>query len=372
MAETMIGARKLDHLKLCLEMDVEYREKTTLLEDVHLVHQALSDASFDDVRIETPFMGRTLKAPLLISALTGGVPEAESLNRDLARAAQELGVALCLGSQRPMLKDRDAARSYRVRRFAPDVPILGNIGVQQAAQVGTDRTADLVRSIEADGLAVHLNIAQELSQPEGDRSFPGGCATIRALAKRLPGRVMVKETGCGLSRETAARLKACGVRTVDVAGAGGTSWPRVESLRKTPKQPQRTWLDEWGIPTAASLWEVGGLGLTVVASGGIRNGLDVAKSLAMGADLVGMALPVLRSHGRGAVEAGGRASRPPFGNDVGGRGGYDGVVRFLSGVITELKTAMLLAGADDVAALRRTGPVITGRLKEWISSRKRR
>lgn len=347
----MIGSRKLDHLKLCQEMDVEYRDKTTLLENVHLVHQALAGLSFDGIRTETRFMGRRLKAPLLIGALSGGVEEARDLNRDLAKAAQRLGIGLCLGSQRPMLEDPKAAGSYQVRRWAPDVPIVGNVGIQQAAKAGVGRLAGLVRSIGADGLAIHLNAAQELSQSEGDRSFPDGSAVLKALSRRLPGRVMVKETGCGISREAASRIKAAGVRIVDVAGAGGTSWPWVERLRSPRRGTKRRWLDEWGIPTAVSLFEVQGLGLQIVASGGVRNGLDAAKCLALGADLVAMALPVLRSHGRG---------------------GLDGVVGFLSGVIEELKTVMLLSGAGDLQALARTGPVITGNLKEWITSRRTR
>ncbi|MBI5882327.1 MAG: alpha-hydroxy-acid oxidizing protein [Elusimicrobia bacterium] len=155
----MIGTRKLDHLKLCQEMDVEYRDKTTLLEDVHLVHQALAGLSFDDIRTETRFMGRKLKAPILITAMSGGVARARDLNRDLASAAQELGIGFCLGSQRPMLEDPKASASYQVRRFAPDIPIVGNIGIQQAALADPDKVAGLVSAIEADGLAVHVNPA---------------------------------------------------------------------------------------------------------------------------------------------------------------------------------------------------------------------
>ncbi|MBI5623755.1 MAG: type 2 isopentenyl-diphosphate Delta-isomerase [Elusimicrobia bacterium] len=347
----MIGSRKLDHLKICREMDVEYRDKTTLLEDVQLVHQALAGLSFDDIRTETIFMGRKLKAPILITAMSGGVSEAGSLNLDLARAAQALGIGFCLGSQRPMLEDAAASSSYQVRAAAPDIPIVGNIGIQQAAQSDPDKVARLVSAVEADGLAVHLNPAQELSQPEGDRVFPEPAAVLKALSRRLPGRLLVKETGCGISREAALKIRAAGVRVVDVAGAGGTSWPWVEKLRKGAKPQKRAWLDEWGISTGASVLETRGLGLQVVASGGVRNGLDAAKCLALGADLVGMALPVLRSHAAG---------------------GCEGVVAFLSGVITELKTAMLLCGARDLKTLAGTEPVITGKLSEWKNLRRKK
>ncbi len=344
----MSQGRKADHLRICSDMDVEFRGQSTWLEHVSLVHEALPELSLDEISTETRFMGRRLRAPLLITAISGGVAAARGLNRDLARAAQELGVAFGLGSQRPMLEDPALIDSYAVRRWAPDVPVLGNIGLQQAASADPDDIARLVASVSADGLAVHLNCAQELAQAEGDTDFSGGLKALKALTRRLPGKVMVKETGCGISRGTARRLKAAGVRTLDVAGAGGTSWPRVENLRKGAAPDQRTWLDEWGIPTAASLWEAAPLGLELVGSGGVRGGLDAAKTLVLGADAAGLALPVLRAWRRG---------------------GYDGVLSCLQRVIAELKSVMLLVGARDIPSLKERKPVITGRLREWINSR---
>ena len=347
----MSQGRKADHLRICAEMDVEFRQQSTWLEHVQLVHAALAEVSFDEIRTETRFMGRRLRAPLMITAISGGLEAAQALNRDLARAAQELGIAFGLGSQRPMLEDPGLIASYSVRRYAPDIPILGNIGLQQAAVSDPKDIERLVSSIAADGLAVHLNPAQELSQTEGDKRFIDGFKTLKALTRRLPGKVMVKETGCGISREVARRLKSAGVRTLDVAGAGGTSWPRVENLRKGADPAQRSWLDEWGIPTAASLWETSPLGFELVGSGGIRNGLDAAKCLVLGADVAGLALPVLRAYRRG---------------------GYDAVLACLQGVIAELKAVMLLVGARDIPALQKHTPVITGRLREWINSRIRK
>jgi isopentenyl-diphosphate delta-isomerase len=344
----MSQGRKADHLRICSEMDVEFRQQSTWLEHVQLVHDALPEISYDDLSTEARLMGRRLRAPLIITAISGGVAAARGLNRDLARAAQETGIAFGLGSQRPMLEAPSRIDSYAVRRWAPDVPILGNIGLQQAAAADPADIERLVTSVEADGLAVHLNCAQELSQAEGDKDFIGGLKTLRALTRRLPGKVMVKETGCGVSRETARRLKSAGVRTLDVAGAGGTSWPRVENLRKGAAPSRRTWLDEWGIPTAASLWEAAPLGLELVGSGGVRSGLDVAKTLVLGADAAGLALPVLRAHRKG---------------------GFDSVLAYLEGVIAELKSVMLLVGARDIPSLRKKKPVITGRLREWINSR---
>jgi len=345
----MSQGRKNEHLKICAEMDVEFRDKTTLLEHVQLIHAALAEISYDEISTETRFMGRTLRAPLLISAISGGVQSAQALNRDLAKAAQKLGIGFCLGSQRPMLDDPKRIGSYQVRRYAPDVPILGNIGIQQAAEVPLKDIERLVTSVEADGLAVHLNPAQELSQAEGDKRFPDGCAMLRKLTKRLPGRIMVKETGCGISREVGATLKRAGVQVLDTAGAGGTSWTRVERLRSGMKPSERTWLDEWGIPTAASLMDIAPLGLTTVASGGLRTGNDAAKCLLLGADVCGMALPVLRAYSKG---------------------GYNGVLSFFHGVIRELKTVMLLVGAKDIAALKRHKPVITGELKAWVNRKR--
>ena len=349
----MIQRRKAEHLRICSEQDVEFKDKTTWLEHVQLVHEALSDLSLDEIRLETRFMGRQLKAPLMITAISGGLGEAEAFNRDLAGIAQELGIAFGLGSQRPMLEDPACVGSYAVRRFAPDVPIFGNIGLQQAAAADPKDLLALVSRVEADGLAVHLNPAQELSQAEGDKRFTDGWKTLKALARRMPGKILVKETGCGISRETALRIKAAGVRMLDVAGAGGTSWTRVERLRAGAASADgapRTWLEEWGIPTAASVLETAPLGFTLVASGGIRHGLDAAKCLALGADIAGLALPVLRAYTRG---------------------GRDEAFSYLETVIGDLKKAMLLTGARDLKALRRRRPAITGRLREWTSSRRK-
>ncbi|HBL17559.1 MAG: type 2 isopentenyl-diphosphate Delta-isomerase [Elusimicrobia bacterium GWA2_69_24] len=358
----MIEGRKTDHLKLCAERDVEFQNTTTLLEDVRFVHDAMAEIAFSEIDLGTSFMGRKLRAPFLISAITGGMDAAKDLNRDLAKAAQELGIGFCLGSQRPMMENPSAADSYQVRRYAPDIPILGNIGIQQAATAKPADIERLVTSIGADGIAVHLNPAQELSQAEGDRSFPDGAAFLRVLTKRMPGKVMVKETGCGISREVALRLKAAGVRTLDTAGAGGTSWTRVERLRGAPGRAALagagraplageeggSWLDEWGIPTAASLLETAPLGFTLVASGGIRNGLDIAKCLALGADVCGMALPIVRAYCGG---------------------GYDGVVGLLHRTIDELKSVMVLVGAKDLSSLKQRKILITGRLLEWKTCR---
>ncbi len=339
----------MEHLKICAEEDVEFQKITTLFEDVHLVHEALPELDLAEIETRTSFMGKELQAPLLIGAMTGGIDNAEQLNLDLARAAGELGLGFCLGSQRPMLENPEAAKSFKVRAAAGETLVLGNLGLQQAIKLDPEQVEELITGIEADGIAIHLNPAMELSQVEGDTNFSNGYKMLTSLTRQLPGKIMLKETGCGISKHVGARLREAGVQVLETAGAGGTSWTRVERLRRGGGADEENWMDEWGIPTAASLLEVSTLGFELVGSGGIRSGLDVAKSLVLGANAAAMALPVLRA----------------YLSD-----GYDGVADFLEGIIRELKAVMLLTGAKDIAALKRHSPVISGRLSEWMNRKK--
>lgn len=343
----MIQQRKTDHLKICSEMNVQFMEKTTLLEDIHLIHEALPEIAVADVDTRTEFMGKALNAPLMISAMTGGMKEAGKFNNDLAGVAQDLGIAMTLGSQRPMLENNELISSYEIRQSAPDALILGNLGIQQAAAVELEEIEKLVTGINADGISVHLNAAMELSQKEGDSDFKDGYKTLTNLARQLPGKVMVKETGCGISRHVGAKLREAGIQVLDVAGAGGTSWTLVERLRSGGKPEQRSWMDEWGIPTAASLYGVSILGFELVGSGGVRNGLDVAKCLVLGADIAGMAFPVLKAHEQG---------------------GREGVAEFIKSIIDEFKNVMLLVGVRNISELKKHKPVFTGKLEEWMKN----
>ncbi len=300
---TEIAERKASHLRLCAEEDVEHRG-TTLLEEVRLLHDALPELSVDDVDLSVEILGRRLQAPLLISGMSGGTPEAGELNRALATVAQKCGLGFGVGSQRPMLLHPETAQSYRVRDVAPDILLLGNIGVVQAREAGVSRVAGLVKEIGADALCVHLNVAQELVQEEGDRDFRGALGAIAKLVDELPVPVIVKETGCGLGPRTLARLHALGVQWVDVSGAGGTSWTAVESLRGSEHQRALgSDLREWGIPTAAAIVYARREKLGTIASGGIRSGLDAARALALGADAVSLALPLLRAYATGGLDA---------------------------------------------------------------------
>jgi len=341
-----ISERKRSHLELCEGAPVEYAGKTTLLEDVDLVHDALPELAVDEVDCSTSLLGKALRAPLLITGMTGGTEEAAAINQGLARVAEEHGIAFGLGSQRAMQRTPALAHTFSVRAHAPTTLVLANLGLVQAAALATADVEQLVRSVGADAVCLHLNPAQELIQPGGDRDFRGGLATIARLVRELPAPVVVKETGCGISRQVGERLLQAGVRTVDVSGAGGTSWVKVEALRADEgARALGGVFGEWGIPTAAALLGLRGLGLELVASGGIRSGLDVAKSIALGARAAGVALPVFRAYREGGVEGAGR---------------------FIEGLIAGLRTAMVLTGSRNVAALGRVQVVLGSRLRDWV------
>lgn len=220
-AADAIAERKQAHLDLCLREDVEALRKTTLLEEVDLLHDAVPDLSLDEVDCSTRWLGKRLRAPLVITGMTGGTGSAFEVNRDLASLAEEFGIAFGVGSQRAMQKRRDSGWTYEVRRFAPTTVLLANIGLAQARSMEIGQFAELVDALEADAICIHLNVAQELVQPEGDRDFRDGTATFRRLARGLRVPVVAKETGCGISRTVATRLRAAGVRHLDVSGAGG-------------------------------------------------------------------------------------------------------------------------------------------------------
>jgi isopentenyl-diphosphate delta-isomerase len=341
-----IGQRKADHIQLAVSGDVGFRDKTTMLECVRLIHDALPDLDAEAIDTSVMLLGKRLRAPLVIAAMTGGTAEAGEINRKLARIAEARGYGLGLGSQRAMHLDLVKVASYRVREEAPTALLLGNVGVVQARQMHTVEVAGLTAAIGADALCIHLNPAMEIVQPGGDRDFRDGLATLRRLSGELPLPVVAKETGCGLSSSVVRRLVEAGVRHVDVSGAGGTSWVAVETHRAEGAAKalgQAFW--DWGIPTAASVLMASNKGLdTLIATGGIATGLDVARALALGAHAAGLARPVLQALMRD---------------------GEEGAHAFLDGVEAELRAAMLLVGAPDIAALRRAPRVLVGELRAW-------
>ena len=299
--------RKTAHLTIAATEDVEAGSTKAGWEGWRLRHCALPELDADAVDLATTFLGKDLAGPLLIAGMTGGSDRAGEVNRRLAVAAQELGIGMGLGSQRAMLEARALSATFDVRREAPDVLLLGNIGaVQLNYGVGIDDVRWLVDAVQADALAIHLNVLQELVQPEGDRDWSGLLLKIEALVAALDVPVLVKETGCGIDAGTARRLEDAGVAALDVGGLGGTSWGWIEGFRAADPQRQAigATFRDWGTPTAEALVAVReAVDLPLMATGGLRSGLDVAKAIALGADVAGMALPFFRAADRSTEDA---------------------------------------------------------------------
>lgn len=349
----LTSARKLDHLRICREMPVEAGDAG--FGDVMLVHNALPECDMDRVSTLTDFLGHRFGAPLMIAAMTGGHAGTTRINERLAAAAERFGIGIGVGSERAALEDASLAPSYCVvRDAAPSAFVVANLGAVQLRDHGAEWADRAVDLIGADALAVHLNFLQEAIQPEGDRDATGCLAAIEALCSGAGYPVIVKETGNGISGEVARRLYGAGVAAVDTGGLGGTSWAVIEAVRAgrtggpgDSRRPSRGEVfRDWGIPTVASLIEVARYGGPVVATGGVRSGLDVAKAVALGADLAGMALPLLgpAAEGQEALEA------------VIGR------------VIDELRVAMFLTGSPTVPALRQARTIVTGRIRDLIET----
>ena len=326
--------RKKEHLELCLDTESVSSASSTGLEAYRFIHNALPELDIDEIDISTTFLGKRLNAPLLISSMTGGFDLARKVNRNLAASAQRLGLAMGVGSQRVAIEEPSAATSFQVRDIAPDILLLGNLGaVQLNYGYGIEQCRRAVAMIGADGLIFHLNVLQEAVQPEGNRNFKGLTAKIAAVCSELPVPVVAKEIGNGISVDVAVRLQRAGVKAIDIAGKGGTSWSAVEAQRAA-KMGQRadTAFADWGIPTEEALISVRKAlpDIQLVASGGIRSGLDIAKSIALGADIAALGQPLLAA----ALES------------------ADKVVELLAGAIHEIKVTMLCVGAKDLQALR--------------------
>lgn len=346
---TDIGSRKVDHLDLATRGDVGFRNTTTLLECVKLVHDAVPELAYDDIDLSLTLFGKRLSAPILIAAMTGGTERARRINRELAAIAEERGYAFGLGSQRALHKDPSALPTYDVRDVAPTALLLGNIGVVQAAASSSAELGELVDRVGADALCVHLNPAMELVQPNGDRDFRGGLDAITRLVAELGRPVIVKETGCGIGPAAAMKLRSAGAVHVDVSGAGGTSWVAVETARAEglAKSVGETFRD-WGVPTAPSVVFCARAGFeTIFATGGVKTGLEVAQAIALGASAAGIARASLL-----ALENGGR----------------DAALAFFERVEAELRTAMLLVGARTLNELSRAPRMVLGELAAWLAA----
>lgn len=328
-AETDDRDRKAEHISLALEDQMQLAAH--FFDRFHFDHLALPELDMRDIDLSTPFLGYRLHAPLLISCMTGGTGDASRINRNLAAAAQRAGIAIGVGSQRKAIEDPAQVKSFQIRSEAPDVPILANLGaVQLNYGFGLDECRRAVEMIQADALVLHLNPLQEALQPEGQTNFKGLVDKIASIVDELGVPVLAKEIGCGLSLEAARRLKQAGVEILDTAGLGGTSWARIEASRAGDVDLGEVFAP-WGVSTPRSIRDLKKLGgLTIIGSGGIRNGLDAAKAIAMGADLVGMAQRFLEAANQSAERAEECAAK----------------------VVRELEIAMFCVGAASVEELQ--------------------
>ncbi len=351
MKKRTTTSRKRDHVLLTVNKNVTFREKKTGFEKWEFVHNALPEINLSEIDLSTTFLKKRLAVPLMISCMTGGYKEAEAINRKLAEVCEDLHLAMGVGSQRQAMEDTEFHSSFSVaRKYAPSIPMVGNIGAPEVAKVkDISPIKKLIDLIEADALAVHLNPLQEFLQPEGNTNFRGVLKGIEKLVKELPVPVIVKEIGAGISAEVALRLIGIGVKYIDVAGAGGTSWAGVEILRRN-KTEQGNWNPfwDWGIPTADALRDVALLkeqfsSLTVISSGGIAGGMDCAKSIALGADIVASARPMLTAlmNGRGLDSSSGKKE----------------LHAMIEQWSIEFKGAMFLIGAPTIKMLQSTNRI---------------
>jgi isopentenyl-diphosphate delta-isomerase len=324
--------RKAEHIRLALDPGMQLG--TDFFADYSFEHRALPEIDFDEIDTSVEFLGHRLAAPLLVSCMTGGTERAGAINRNLAEGAEARGVAVGVGSQRKALEDAAKADTFRIRDVAPNVPLLANLGaVQLNYGIGLDQCRRAVAMVGADALVFHLNPLQEAIQPEGQRNFKGLLPKIGAIARDLGVPVIAKEVGSGLSAATGRALLAEGVRIVDTAGVGGTSWARIEAARAGDTALGEVFAG-WGVPTPQSIRELAQIGgLTVIGSGGLKNGIDVAKALALGADLAGLAYQFLEA----ATESPAR------------------VVERIERVVQELKICMFCIGAKTIPELKATG-----------------
>lgn len=332
-----IERRKADHIRINLDEDVGFDRLTVGFEQYRFIHQALPELDLKSVSLTTRLFHKSLQAPVLISSMTGGTEQARHINLNLAQAAQHYGVAMGLGSQRAGIQHPEVADTFKVRSVAPDILLFANLGaVQFNYGYDVEHCIEAVQMIEADALILHLNPLQEAVQPEGDVNFSGLVKKIEAVCRRLPVPVIAKEVGWGISEQAAKMLAEAGVAAIDVAGSGGTSWSQVELFRAPDDLHRRVAaaFRDWGIPTAESVQMVkrAAPDLPVIASGGIRSGIDIAKAIALGATLGGMAGPFLKA---ATVSS-------------------DAVMETLEETIRVLRIAMFSAGAGSIEALQKT------------------
>lgn len=352
----VIKQRKKDGIDIPLHNNVQAKTTSTYLEYVRFVHNALPEIDYEEIDTSTGFLGHKFAAPLIIDSMTGGTDEATVINGRLGEVAEKYGFGMGLGSQRAGLKSEELAATYSVaRKNAPNAFLIANIGGAQLAKgLTTDEARTIVRMIRANALVIHLNPLQELIQPEGEPRYKGVLGRIADISNTIDIPVIVKEVGAGISREVAVKLEMAGVSAINVAGSGGTSWAGVEKLRAdASKDKLKSRLGEmfwdWGIPTASSLIDIRrSVRLPLIASGGLRNGLEAAKCIALGANMAAMAFPFLRA----AAES------------------RESVFAFADLLLAELKSTMFLVGARNISSLSSSRYILTGPLAQEVSSHK--
>jgi len=345
----MIESRKEDHVKISLDEDVD--SKKNYWDDIEFYHNSAPEIDFDDVDIEVDFLDKSLKAPIMIAGMTGGYKGAENFNERLAAVAEKMGIGFGVGSQRAALENKEMRKSYEtVSRYSPPI-VMGNIGAPQlihqkgSGPISLVEANELLEMIGGDYLAVHFNYLQEAVQPEGELRAKGVIKSLKKLSSEIP--TIAKETGAGVSPQTALTFQNAGVKAIDVGGKGGTSFSAVEHYRTQKDQMKKISknLWDWGIPTPVSIVECRGpVSLPLIATGGIKNGLQIAKAMALGADIVGMAGGVLRAIDDDEIT----------------------VEEYLKRVIRELKTVMFLLGCEEIEELLHVRKIVSGDLKNWI------
>ncbi len=330
-----ISQRKKEHLELCLTDEVSFKDKTTGFENYDFKNYAITEVEVSKIDFKTDFLGKNINYPFLISCMTGGATEAENINAKLSIAANQLNIPLGVGSQRQALENNQFHKSYKaIRKNAPNIPVLGNIGASQIVQFKTfDKVKFLVDLVEADGMVIHTNPSQELFQGKGDPNFKGLLKSIEKLVKYLKVPIIVKEVGAGISKAAAKKLLNAGVKGIDVAGAGGTSWAGVEILRNHGNNKNEFW--DWGLPTSFCIRTVSKLknkfDFILIGSGGISNGFDIAKALALGADITASARIVLQELNKT---------------------GEAGVIKLIESWFENVRYIMFLTGSENIAELR--------------------
>jgi len=347
--------RKEDHIRISLNQKIQARKITTGFEDIYFVHKALPEIDKQKIDLSTTVFNHKFAAPLIVGAITGGTLEAAKINATIAEVVEELGLGMGVGSQRAAIEDKKLEKSFAIaRKRAPTAFLIANIGgVQLAHGYGLKEVKKAIEMIDADAIAIHLNPVQEAVQPEGQKNFKRVLEKIGEITEEIDKPVIAKETGAGIAAEEARKLEAAGVKGIDVSGAGGTSFAAVEYHRTKRKAEsfQRTLGDvfwDWGIPTAVSIVEASQtVKIPIIASGGIRDGVDMAKALTLGASLTSLSQPVLQAAVKGVKET----------KDM------------LSLLIEELRNSMFLVGAGYVQALRNVPLVITGKTAEWLKIR---